>query len=76
MHKFLGVSEFVHEFLNICVQFFSFVVISCTNSYANSYVNLVHEIRTKFVILGRISKNSYEFACMYEGYVINGLYCR
>ena len=45
----------------IRVRIFSFVF---TNSYANSRVNFVHEIRTKFVIfdkLGKVHTNSREF---------------
>ena len=45
------------------------------NSYTNSYVNFAHEIRTKFVILDKLRKSSYEFARIREGYVMNGLYC-
>ena len=41
---------------------------------ANSHVNL-HEIRTKFIIFGKLGKSSYEFAQIHEGYVMNGLYC-
>ena len=48
---------------------------SCTNSYANSQVNFVHEIRTKFVIFDKLGKISYEFARIRECYVTNGLYC-
>ena len=48
----------MHEFLKFCVQMFSFVLISCTNScknsYVNSYVNFIHEICNKFVIFSRI----------------------
>ena len=46
------------------------------NSYANSYVNFVHEIRTKFEIFGKLGKSSYEFARIRERYVTNGLYCK
>ena len=51
---------------------FSFVF---ANSYTNSHVNFVHEIRTKFVIFDKLGKSSYEFARIREGYVTNGLYC-
>ena len=46
------------------------------NSDMNSYVNFAHEIHMKFVILGKLRKNSYKFARIREGYVTNGLYCK
>ena len=51
----------------IRVRIFSFVFAnsyanSCTNCYANSQVNFVHEIRTKFIIFDKLGKMSYEFA--------------
>ena len=61
-------SKFVHEFLKFAYEFVSFV-------FANSQVNFVHEIRTKFVIFYKLGKISYEFARIREGYVRNGLYC-
>ena len=64
-------SKFVHEFLKFRVRIFSFVF---TNLYANSYMNFVHENRTKFVIFSKLRKRSYEFARIREGYVTNGLY--
>ena len=60
----------MHEFLKFPVRIFPFVL----NSYANSYVNCVHEIRTKFIILDKLRKNLYEFTRIREGYVMNGLY--
>ena len=69
-------SKFVHEFLKFAYEFFSSVFEnSCTNWYANSQVNFVHEIRTKFVIFDKLGKISYEFARIREGYVTNDLYC-
>ena len=43
--NFFLYSKFVHEVLKFHIQMFSFVLISCTNSYPNIYVNFVHEIR-------------------------------
>ena len=54
--SFFLYSKFVHEFLKFHIRIFSFVLILCTNLYANSYVNFVHEIPTKFVIFGRTWK--------------------
>ena len=70
-------STFVHEILKFTYEFFSFVFAnSCTNSYANSQVNFVHQIRTKFVRFDKLGKISYEFARIREGCFTNGLYCK
>ena len=72
MQKLLSSFKIRARISEIRVRIFSFVF---TNSYANSQVNFVHEIHTKFVIFDKLGKSSYEFARIREGYVTNGLYC-
>ena len=76
VHKLLSSFKIRARISEIRARIFHFVFAnSCTNSYANSHVNFVHEIRTKFVIFDKLGKSSYEFARIREGYVTNGLYC-
>ena len=68
-------------FVQICTQI-SFFILKFVYEFFlffsqihATHVNFVHEIRTKFIIFGKLGKSSYEFARIHAGYVMNGLYC-